>query len=287
MRMKCCIGIGGFVSFEFAHPHSEASTEFISLLFLFFRIVVYNMREEVIVRLRSLARSCQFDFKRVSVELITFCEVNHYSEDARLINESICREYFTKDYIRSTVPEDEKIIEAVKPPTTNIIIEEEEEEEEEEIERECNLPSEYGKGREDDCVDDKEGERSLGEEKEILFPPSMKPPLPFLHPSQIISIFDLIERPDFDQFISEIENELELQADPKSNGTPPSFFFIPHSSFLSSMAMCIGTITLQLSIFDCIVAFFVEESGLSELGEVLLYLEKEAASSSRRPSSSS
>ena len=121
--MKCCIGIGGFVSFEFSQPHSEASTEFISLLFFFFRIEVYYMRDEVIVRLRSLARACQFDFKRVSVELITFCEVNHYSEEVRLINESSCREYFTKDYIRSTAPEDEMIIEAVKPPTTNIIIE--------------------------------------------------------------------------------------------------------------------------------------------------------------------
>lgn len=148
------------------------------------------MREEVIVQLRSLVRQCKFDFKKVALELQSFCQKNQYLDEAKIINETLCREYFSKDY--AGVPAQEIPTVLAAEVAANVVVDKD--------------PI-VKRQRPVEPI-----ESSAEDTKEVL--DEVETALP----STVFSIFDIIESENFDTFMNEIETELDMRADPKSEG---------------------------------------------------------------------
>lgn len=160
------------------------------------------MRDEVVVELRNIVRRCKFDFKLATQQLITFCELHGY--DTKGIDEKSVREEYTKDFIASTTSNNEKIIETATSPSQDLSAEE-------------NLIPTVDKCAQRDEFSSPT-EMMTDEAKSVHDDKPFLTEIDHAVPSTAFSIIDLIEREGFDEFLAEIEAELDLRADSKSAG---------------------------------------------------------------------
>ena len=169
------------------------------------------MQEEVVVELRNIVRRCKFDFKLSAQQLITFCEVHGF--DSQGIDERSVREEYTKDFIACTTPINENVIDTSSSSSSSSL---------------SPLPSQVPMVEEvsnqSPVVDEDEHEDessssmepTMDEAKTVLDDKLFMTVIDHAVPSTAFSIVDLIERDGFDEFLAEIEAELDLRADSKT-----------------------------------------------------------------------
>ena len=164
------------------------------------------MREEILCELRNVVRLCKFDFKLAAQHLIAYCDQRGY--DARGVTEKSVREAFTEDFIAYTSPdvnEDEKHSPAPESELQNT-----------NEETAPSMTPVMNNEEESEHILEEAIEETLGDDDEKLVLAEIDQAIP----STALSIIDLIECEGFDEFLAEVEAELDLQADPKTDEGP-------------------------------------------------------------------
>ena len=164
------------------------------------------MHEEIVTELRNIVRACKFDFKLAAQQLVAFCALHGY--DVQGINEISVREEYTKDFIATTTPVDHGASMEIPTSSTSTLQD----------------PGSDGTlaPYPNQNTELQHEQSSLLTEMVVDEAKNGNEDKPFLTeidraiPSTAFSIIDLIERDGFDEFLAEIEAELDLRADSKT-----------------------------------------------------------------------